>query len=50
MLAAEKRTTHPFTIQKEVDPEVHRLIHENLFIPVQDLKHSAVDAVLMDGG
>lgn len=41
---------HPLTVQKKVDSEVHGLIDDNLFIPIQDLKHSAIDTVLVDAG
>lgn len=33
-----------------MDPEVHGFINDNLFIPIQDLEHTAVDAILMDAG
>lgn len=44
------KTTHPFTIQKQVHSEVHWLIKNDLFISVQNLKYSAVNIVFMNAG
>lgn len=40
--------THPFSIQKEVNFEVHAVVHRDLLVPVEDLKYAAVHGAIVD--